>query len=91
MGQLQHGPDHPRLIHPARRNPGITEKNMNRRTAYLMREFIELQTAMVAIGSCSTRYAAHQMAINGVPLDVALRTLVINPAKAEKLEVSKWN
>lgn len=48
---------------------------MNRRTAYLMREFIELQTAMVAIGACSRRYAAEQMAINGVPLDVALRIL----------------
>lgn len=48
---------------------------MNRRTAYLMREFIENCRAMVAIGACDVRYAAEQMAINGVPLDVALRTL----------------
>lgn len=48
---------------------------MNRRTAYLMREFIELQTAMVAIGACDVRHAARQMAINGVPLEVAIRTL----------------
>lgn len=48
---------------------------MNRRTAYLMREFVELQTAMVAIGACSRRYAAEQMRKNGVPLEVAIRTL----------------
>lgn len=40
-----------------------------------MREFVELQAAMVAIGACDVRHAAHQMAINGVPIDVALRTL----------------
>jgi len=48
---------------------------MTRRTAYLVREFIELQAAMVAIGACDVQYAARQMAINGVPLEVALRTL----------------
>jgi len=48
---------------------------MNRRTAYLMREFVELQTAMVAIGECSVRQAAQQMHANGVPISVALRVL----------------
>lgn len=48
---------------------------MNRRSRHRLREFIELQTAMVAIGACDVRYAAHQMAINGVPLEVAIRTL----------------
>lgn len=72
----------PRRSEQARPNeskPGeireTAETHTARRTHHLLREFIELQTAMVAIGACDVRYAAHQMAINGVPLAVALRTL----------------